>query len=128
MNRIVLLAIVFTLSALAGNQDAKAQFGPVVWQQPAPVIWQQPAQVVWQQPAPVVWQQPAPVFLPTQTTLGSPVIVQRPATVVSSVPVTRVYRAPVVVYQPTREIVTRQRPILGGSVSRTRYGYRRVVF
>ena len=61
---------------------------------------------------PMVWQQPSQVFVPSRTAM----------------PVTRVYRAPIVKYQPTRQVVTRQRPFLGGSVSRATYGYRRVVF
>ncbi len=102
--------------------------------QVAPIIWSQPAPVVWSQPAPVIWQQPAPVFLPsTSATIVtpmnvSPVIVSQRPQIVSTVPVTRIYRAPIVTYQPTRQVVTRQRPIVGGTVSRSRYGYRRVAF
>jgi hypothetical protein len=112
------LSVVVAFPLVAGLGTAQAQFGPMVWQQPAPVVWQQPAvvwqqpAVVWQQPAPVVWQQPSQVFVPSRTAM----------------PVTRVYRAPIVKYQPTRQVVTRQRPFLGGSVSRATYGYRRVVF
>jgi hypothetical protein len=36
-------------------------------------------------------------------------------------------RRPVVVYQPTRVVYTRQRPILGGTVVRSRPAYRRTV-
>jgi hypothetical protein len=42
-------------------------------------------------------------------------------------PVMRVSRAPVVVYQPTTVVTTRHRPILGGTVTHARPGYRRVV-
>lgn len=42
-------------------------------------------------------------------------------------PVVRVSRAPIVVYQPTTVVTTRQRPILGGTVTHARPGYRRVV-
>ena len=115
------LSVVVAFPLVAGLGTAQAQFGPVVWQQPA-VVWQQPAPVVWQQPAPVVWQQPAPVvwqqpqvFVPSR----APMVVS---------PVTRVYRAPIVKYQPTRQTVTRQRPFLGGTVSRSTYGFQRVVF
>jgi len=106
------LSVVVAFPLVAGSGAAEAQFGPVVWQQPA-VVWQQPAPVVWQQPAPVVWQQPAQVFVPSRAPM---------------VPVTRVYRAPIVKYQPTRQTVTRQRPFLGGTVSRSTYGFQRVVF
>ena len=102
------LSVVVAFPLVAGLGAAQAQFGPVVWQQPAPVVWQQPAPVVWQQPQ---------VFVPS-----------RAPVVVSPMPVTRVYRAPIVKYQPTRQVVTRQRPFLGGTVSRSTYGYRRVVF
>lgn len=43
-------------------------------------------------------------------------------------PVTRVYRPPVVVYEPTTIVYSRRRPILGGTVVRTRPGYRRVIW
>ena len=85
---------------LAGVNSAQAQFGPVIWQQPAPVIWQQPSQIV----------------------------VQRPPVVVSQMPVASVYRAPIITYPPTRQVVTRQRPILGGTVVRSRTGYQRIAF
>lgn len=38
-----------------------------------------------------------------------------------------VRRAPMVVYQPTTVVTTRNRPILGGTVSRAQRGYRRTV-
>jgi hypothetical protein len=47
--------------------------------------------------------------------------------VVAPRPVTRVYRAPTIVYQPTAVVYARRRPILGGTVVRTRPGYRRAV-
>jgi hypothetical protein len=68
------------------------------------------------QVGPVVWQQPAPV-----------VVSQKPAVVVPT-PVTRFYRPPIVTYQPVIRTYTRRRPILGGTVTRNRYGYQRVVF
>lgn len=111
------LSLVVAFPLVAGLGAAQAQFGPMVWQQPAPMVWQQPAPVVWQQPAPMVWQQPSQVFVPSRAPM-----------VVAPMPMTRVYRAPMVKYQPTRQVVTRQRPFLGGSVSRSTYGYRRVVF
>ena len=39
----------------------------------------------------------------------------------------RTYRRPMVVYQPTTVVYTRNRPILGGTVVRTRPAYRRTV-
>jgi hypothetical protein len=119
------LSVVVAFPLVAGLGAAQAQFGPMVWQQPAPLVWQQPAPMVWRQPAPVVWQQPAPMVWqqPPQVFVPS-----RAPMVVSPMPVTRVYRTPIVTYQPTRQVVTRQRPFLGGSVSRSTYGYRRVGF
>jgi len=128
LRRLVFAGLIAVSCVSAGN-TASAQFGtvwqqpaPVVWQQPGTVVWQQPAPTVWRQPAPVVWQQPAPVFL------SSGVIVQQPTVRMSPMPVTRVYRAPIIGYQPTRQVVTRRRPVLGGTSSRVVYGYRRVVF
>ncbi len=103
-----------------GSGSAYGQFGPVVWQQPAPVIWQQPA--------PVVWQQPAPIVSRSFPTVASPVVVQSPSMVVSPAPVTRVYRPAFIGYQPVRTTYTRRRPILGGTVTRYRYGFQRVAF
>ena len=73
------------------------------------------------------------------TTVWSPVVVPGPVVqpmVVQSapvfapapVPVTTFYRAPVVTMQPVPRVVTRYRPILGGSVSRVRYGWAPVAF
>lgn len=62
-------------------------------------------------------------------TYHPPVVVSpAPPVFVSPAPVTRVYRPAVVMYQPTTVVYTRHRPILGGTVVRTRPGYRRVVF
>jgi hypothetical protein len=38
------------------------------------------------------------------------------------------YRAPVVTYARVPQVVTRYRPILGGTVSRVRYSYMPVVY
>ena len=113
MNRLV-TAGVGVLALVVSTETAHAQFGPVIWQQPAPVIWQQPAPVIWQQPAPVVVSQRFP-------TVASPVVV-------SPAPVARFYRPPIITYQPVRRTYTRNRPILGGSVSRSRYSWQRVAF
>ena len=55
-----------------------------------------------------------------------PVAVYRPPVVYSAgyVPYTTYYApAPAVSYQPVARVRTRYRPILGGSVTRVRYGY-----
>ncbi len=59
-------------------------------------------------------QWPAPVVVAPQ-----PIFVAHP-------PVTYVRRAPVVVYHP--RVYTRHRPILGGTVVRTRPGHRHIIF
>lgn len=64
----------------------------------------------------------APVVVSPQ-----PVFVSPQPVVVAPQPVT-VFRPPVVMYQPTTVVTTRNRPILGGTVVRTRPGYRRVAF
>ncbi len=68
--------------------------------------------VMWPQPAPVVWAPvtPAPVK-------------------VAPLHMRRYYWRPVVVgHQRVPYVVTRNRPILGGSVSRVHYRYRPVMF
>jgi hypothetical protein len=71
------------------------------------------------------------------TTVWSPVVVPGPVVqpmvvqqgpVFAPVPVTTFYRAPVVTMQPVPRVVTRYRPVLGGSVSRVRYGWAPVAF
>ncbi|MGE3242066.1 MAG: hypothetical protein AB7G28_26025 [Pirellulales bacterium] len=64
--------------------------------------------------APVVVS-PQPVFVAPQPVMVAP----QPVTV---------FRPPVVMYQPTTVVTTRHRPILGGTVVRTRPGYRRVIY
>ncbi|MEZ6073481.1 MAG: hypothetical protein R3C10_25200 [Pirellulales bacterium] len=92
----------FTIVALASMaQSAQAQWVRRYYYRP-----------MFAAPAPVI--APAPVFTP--------------APVIAPAPVARVYRAPVVMYKPTTVTYTRHRPILGGTVTRTRPAYRRVVF
>jgi len=86
---------------LAGSSAAKAQIAHVTYYQPATVYYA---------PAPVTY------------TVASPVVVEAPQ------PVVTYYRAPTVVYRPVAQVRTRYRPILGGTVSRVRYGYAPVVF
>lgn len=70
----------------------------------------------------VAWHQPAPVFFPAPVqVIGQPVFV-------APVPMRRYYRRPIIAYQPTARVVTRHRPILGGSVSRVHRGYRPIIF
>jgi hypothetical protein len=99
-------AFAFALAILAGlTQSASAQWvrtyhAPVVVSsQP---VFAAPPQTVFMAP-------PQPVF-------------------VSPAPVTRVYRPVTVMYQPTTVVTTRNRPILGGTVVRTRPGVRRVIY
>lgn len=77
-----------------------------------------------------------PAFVQPQTVF-SPVIMPGPvvqpmvvqsAPVMAPLPVTTFYRAPVVTMQPVPRVVTRYRPVLGGSVSRVRYGWSPVAF
>ena len=63
---------------------------------------------------------PAPVV----TTCCSPVV----STPVVAAPTVTYYRAPQVAYQPTAQVVTRYRPLLGGSVSRVRNVWTPVVY
>lgn len=80
---------------------AEAQaYGPYVTYYPAATTYYAPA------PAPVAY------------VAASPVVIEAPPPVV-----TAYYAPPAVVYQPAARVVTRYRPILGGSVSRVRYGY-----
>jgi hypothetical protein len=54
--------------------------------------------------------------------------VQSAPVVTAPAPVMTYYRAPVVTMQSTPQVVTRYRPILGGSTSRVRYGWTPVVY
>jgi hypothetical protein len=90
-------------------QQVQAQVPVITYYQPTTVF------------SPVVT--PAPVFTPAPvvTRVYSPVVVQ-------SAPVVTYYRAPVVTMQSMPQVVTRYRPILGGSTSRVRYGWTPVVY
>jgi hypothetical protein len=77
-----------------------------------------------------------PTFVQPRTVF-SPVIVPGPVVqpmvvqsgpVFAPMPVRTFYRAPVVTMQPVPRVMTRYRPILGGSVSRVRYGWAPVAF
>lgn len=113
-----MLAAAATL--LVAGQTALGQVPVVTYYQPTTVF------------SPVVT--PAPVIVPAPVTrVYSPVVVESAPVVAAPVvatpvPVTTFYRAPVVTLQPTPQVVTRYRPILGGSVSRVRYGWTPVVW
>lgn len=63
-------------------------------------------------------------YAPPAYTVASPVVVAAAEPVVPApVPVVTYYRAPAVAYAPVPRVVTRYRPILGGTVSRVRYSY-----
>jgi len=57
---------------------------------------------------------------------GVPVWTQ-PAPVVKTVP-TQVFRAPMVGYKRTPQMITRRRPVLGGTSTRVFYNYQRIFF
>jgi len=120
MNRTVKMLVFFAFSAYWAN-FADAQFAVPIWTQPAPVVIGSP--VIVNRPAfvapPVVTVAPMSQFAPV--VVSQPPVFMTPAPVVMS-------RPPIITYRPTREIVTRNRPILGGSVSRVRYRYRPVMF
>lgn len=82
---------------------------------------------------------PAPVVAPAAYTVASPVTyaVAAPVTYAVAAPITygaapvptvTYYRAPTVGYARVPQVVTRWRPILGGTVSRVRYTYMPVVY
>jgi hypothetical protein len=81
----------------------------------------------------VSYYAPPVVVAPTAHWVASPVVVTAaspviaPAPVVAPTPVVTYYRAPTVAYAPVQQVVTRRRPILGGTVSRVRYAYMPVV-
>jgi hypothetical protein len=89
-------------------------FSPVVT--PAPVVAPAPVTVV--APAPVVQRVYSPVVVESAPVISTQVV--GAPVVAAPVPVTTYYRAPVVTMQATPQVVTRYRPILGGSVSRVR--------
>ena len=100
------LYLMLAVAALGvASQTAQAQFPVVTYYQPTTVF--------------------SPVVVPTQ--VFSPVVVQS-VPMVAPLPVTTFYRAPIVTMQPVPRVVTRYRPILGGSVSRVRYGWAPVAF
>ena len=87
-------------------------------------IASQSAQAQWVVQPTTVW---SPVVVPGPVV--QPMVIQSgPVFAPAPVPVTTFYRAPIVTMQPVPRVVTRYRPILGGSVSRVRYGWAPVAF
>lgn len=83
----------------------------------------QSAQAQWVVQPTTVW---SPVVMPGP--VMQPMVVQSGPVFAAPMPVTTFYRAPVVTMAPVPQVVTRHRPILGGSVSRVRYGWAPVAF
>lgn len=118
------LSIVAASACLAIASSASAQLPYVTYYQPRVVYY---APVAYAVAAPVVGEAvvtPQPTLVPGPVAAPAPMVVQAP------VPMATVayYPAPRVVYQPTAQVITRYRPILGGTVSRVRYGYTPVVY
>jgi hypothetical protein len=125
MKRIQALALLAGLAALGlGAVDAQAQY--VTYYQPT-VSYYQPS-VSYYAPAPVVAPTAYTVARPLTYTVASPVVAPAPVVGPAPVPVVTYYRAPAVSYVATPQVVTRYRPLLGGTVSRVRYGYTPVVY
>ena len=79
-------------------------------------------------PAPVVAPVPYTVASPVTYTVAAPVVAPAPFFAPAPAPVVTYYRAPAVSYAPVPQVVTRWRPLLGGTVSRVRYNYMPVVY
>jgi hypothetical protein len=116
MKRTLFFSMMAVVGLCLAAQNAQAQFPVVTYYQPTTVF------------SPVIT--PAPVFAPAPvvTRVYSPVVVQPAPVVAAPLPVVTYYRAPVVTMQSTPQVVTRYRPIMGGSVSRVRYGWTPVVY
>jgi hypothetical protein len=134
MNRYIrIAALVFGVVAFGSATRADAQVVTVWRPVTTPVTtFYAPAAT------PVVVNMPvvAPVAGPVVYSAASPVLVETPAPVLAPaavpvaqpVPVVTYFRAPAVGFAPVPQVVTRHRPILGGTVSRVRYSYMPVVF
>jgi hypothetical protein len=81
-----------------------------------PVVAPMAGPVVYSAASPVLVETPAPILAPAAVPVAQPV------------PVVTYFRAPAVGFAPVPQVVTRHRPILGGTVSRLRYSYMPVVF
>jgi hypothetical protein len=113
------VSMLVVAAAAAGflSSDAQAQY--VTYYRPVTAYYA---------PAPVVqYAPPVMAAAPVTYTVASPVVVEPPV-VAAPAPVVTYYRPPVVAYQAVPQVVTRYRPILGGTVSRVRYSYMPVVY
>jgi hypothetical protein len=140
MNRVLASAFVTGLAAVSlGTACAQAQY--VTFYQPttsfftpapavAPATWTV-APTSW---TPTSWTVARPV---TTWTVASPVVVPQvpvvapapvPVVAVAPAPTVTFFRAPGIAYVRSPQIVTRHRPILGGTVSRVRSGFTPVVY
>jgi len=108
MNPVMKMLVPIVISVCYAN-FAEAQFAVPVWAPSPPVVIGSPVIVN------------RPVFVAPPVVSVSPPIVMAPSPVFVS-------RPPVIMYQPTRQVVTRQRPVLGGNVTRVRYRYRPILF
>jgi hypothetical protein len=95
---------------LGAPSDARAQVAYVTYYQPMTVY-----------SPPVVYSAPQTVYYaPAPTVAAVPTVA--PVTTVAYAP------APTVSYTPVARVRTRYRPLLGGTVSRVRYGYAPVYY
>lgn len=128
MRRVNALALAAGIGAVTlCAADASAQY--VTYYQPTAyqptVSYYAPAYAA----APIVAPAAYTVARPVTYTVASPVMVEStPVAVPAPVPVTTYYRAPGIAYVAAPQVVTRYRPLLGGTVSRVRYGYAPVVY
>jgi hypothetical protein len=127
MTRFAVSLLALVCCCLVAAPRAQAQYvtyyAPAVAATPVYSTYYAPAVAA----APVTYAVASPVTY----TVASPVTVAAaPAACCApaAVPVTTFYRAPQVVYQPTPTVVTRYRPILGGTVSRVRTTWMPVVY
>lgn len=122
------LSIVAAAAAALVSSPAHAQVVTVL--RPVTTFYAPAPAVTWAAPvaaAPHVVASPvvaAPVTqvvaAPVTQVVASPVVVQSPVVAAPAVPVVTYFRPPVVAWQPVPQVVTRHRPILGGTVSRVR--------
>ncbi len=125
MNRLLVSSVIViaALSAVAAS-EGHAQY--VTFYAPAPTVVRVPIAAPAPVAAPVVTTFYAPVAPPAYT-VAMPTTVAAPA-LAAPVPTVVYFRPPVVGYAPVNRVVTRHRPILGGTVTRVRPGVVPVVY
>lgn len=125
MNRRLVLSVVVVaaLSAVAAR-EGRAQY--VTFFAPAPAVVPIPIAAPAPVAAPVVTAFYAPVAQPVYT-VAMPATFAAPACAAPA-PTVTYFRPPVVGYAPVNRVVTRYRPILGGTVTRVRPGVVPVVW